>query len=142
MDYGDFISRYRSVPRLDLWAHRLPKQIEAGLSHQRYGDLGLWIEHLKSLPEIDCNSISLNSSRVTATTGGFLSELEIKKMGEALYGLHPWRKGPFEICGIHIDSEWRSDFKWDRLSSEIQPLDDRRVLDLSLIHISEPTRPY
>jgi tRNA (mo5U34)-methyltransferase len=49
---------------------------------------------------------------------------------ELLMQLHPWRKGPYEICGIHLDSEWRSDWKWARLQSRIQPLQDRLVLDV------------
>jgi tRNA (mo5U34)-methyltransferase len=44
--------------------------------------------------------------------------------------LHPWRKGPYEICGLQIDTEWRSDWKWSRLQDEIEPLRDRLVLDV------------
>lgn len=29
--------------------------------------------------------------------------------------LMPWRKGPYHLHGIHIDCEWRSDFKWQRI---------------------------
>ena len=45
-------------------------------------------------------------------------------------GLHPWRKGPFELCGLHVDTEWRSDWKWERLAGAIAPLQGRRVLDV------------
>ena len=31
-----------------------------------------------------------------------------------LLNLHPWRKGPLELGGVRIDTEWRSDWKWDR----------------------------
>ncbi len=44
--------------------------------------------------------------------------------------LHPWRKGPYEICGIPIETEWRSDWKWERLQPHIEPLADRLVLDV------------
>ena len=44
--------------------------------------------------------------------------------------LHPWRKGPYEVFGLHIDTEWRSDWKWDRLAPHISALDGRRVLDV------------
>ena len=49
---------------------------------------------------------------------------------EALMALHPWRKGPYEVFGLHIDTEWRSDWKWDRLAPHISALDGRRVLDV------------
>ena len=44
--------------------------------------------------------------------------------------LNPWRKGPFLLHTILIDSEWRSDFKWNRLQNHISPLIGRKVLDI------------
>ena len=44
--------------------------------------------------------------------------------------LHPWRKGPFRLFDLEINSEWRSDFKWDRVKPHIQPLTGRLVLDV------------
>jgi tRNA (mo5U34)-methyltransferase len=42
----------------------------------------------------------------------------------------PWRKGPFNLHGINIDTEWRSDWKWDRLLPHISDLTNRTVLDI------------
>ena len=42
----------------------------------------------------------------------------------------PWRKGPFHVHGIHIDTEWRSDWKWDRVAPHISSLKGRNVLDV------------
>jgi tRNA (mo5U34)-methyltransferase len=47
-----------------------------------------------------------------------------------LLSLAPWRKGPFEVNGVTIDSEWRSNLKWDRLKDRITPLANRAVLDV------------
>ncbi len=44
--------------------------------------------------------------------------------------LIPWRKGPFEIFGIRIDSEWASNLKWDRLKPHVAELKGRRVHDI------------
>ncbi len=44
--------------------------------------------------------------------------------------LHPWRKGPYRFGDLYIDTEWRSDWKWDRLANEIAPLDGRICLDV------------
>ncbi len=49
---------------------------------------------------------------------------------DLLLQLKPWRKGPFNIHGIDIDTEWRCDLKWDRLKNEIAPLGRRRILDV------------
>jgi tRNA (mo5U34)-methyltransferase len=42
----------------------------------------------------------------------------------------PWRKGPFSLFGIDIDTEWRSDWKWDRVVQHIETLEGRKVLDV------------
>lgn len=44
--------------------------------------------------------------------------------------LMPWRKGPFSVFGIDIDTEWRSDWKWDRVRPHCDDLRGRRVLDV------------
>jgi tRNA (mo5U34)-methyltransferase len=49
---------------------------------------------------------------------------------ETLQRFHPWRKGPFCIHGVTIDTEWRSDWKWNRLADAITPLHGRLVLDV------------
>ena len=41
----------------------------------------------------------------------------------------PWRKGPFKFGSIELDTEWRSDLKWDRLNTTIN-LANHRVLDV------------
>ncbi len=56
------------------------------------------------------------------------------KASTALYHsldqLCPWRKGPFNLFGIHIDSEWQSWMKWERLFPHIKSLKGRRILDI------------
>jgi tRNA (mo5U34)-methyltransferase len=47
-----------------------------------------------------------------------------------LLQLAPWRKGPFDIGGVHIDAEWRSELKWQRVEGAIASLSGRRVLDV------------
>lgn len=48
----------------------------------------------------------------------------------ALLALTPWRKGPFELFGVTVDAEWRSDLKWARVAPHLAPLAGRRVLDV------------
>jgi tRNA (mo5U34)-methyltransferase len=98
------------------------------MSEKRFGDLKRWREALSSLPDIAPEAVSLNANRVGAS--GELPEHTRKKLEGALRGLHPWRKGPFSLFGIDIDTEWRSDFKWARLADAITPLTGRRVLDV------------
>ncbi len=129
IDYSPLIRRWRGGD-LDRWAEALPAQIEQGLSHQRYGDLQRWLAALDELPEIRADSIQLNHSRVGADALRRPAPETMEQLQTALMALHPWRKGPFELFGLHIDTEWRSDWKWDRLQDRIDPLHGRRVLDV------------
>lgn len=49
---------------------------------------------------------------------------------ELLMQLHPWRKGPLQLDDVHIDTEWRSDWKWQRVRDALAPLGGRRILDV------------
>ena len=51
------------------------------------------------------------------------------QVAELLMDFHPWRKGPFEILGCRIDTEWRSNWKWDRLTEAVD-FRSRAVLDI------------
>jgi tRNA (mo5U34)-methyltransferase len=51
-------------------------------------------------------------------------------LAQQLRQLSPWRKGPFSLYDVFIDTEWRSDFKWQRLQSQISPLMGKRILDV------------
>jgi tRNA (mo5U34)-methyltransferase len=42
----------------------------------------------------------------------------------------PWRKGPFSFFDTHIDTEWRSDWKWQRVLPHLSALEGRAVLDV------------
>lgn len=115
---------------LSAWAEQLPSQLERGLSARRYGDLARWRAAVAALPDILATHTRLDASRVTAACDTTPDTRTIGQLRAALMGLHPWRKGPFELFGLHIDTEWRSDWKWDRLQPALDALDGRRVLDV------------
>ncbi len=61
------------------------------------------------------------------------SALNLKEknmLRDALFNLCPWRKGPFNVFGIQIDSEWQSWIKWNRFIDKISSLRNRRILDI------------
>ena len=63
-------------------------------------------------------------------SGSPLSRQQAAALEDALRGLHPWRKGPFRLFDIEIDTEWRSDWKWDRVQPHLDTLTGKRVLDI------------
>lgn len=48
----------------------------------------------------------------------------------ALLSLKPWRKGPFTVCGTHVDTEWQSFIKWNRLAPFLPDLSGKVILDV------------
>lgn len=126
-DLKAFAARWED-PKLCNWLTTLPEQLAESMSEKRYGDLKRWRESLQSLPDIATTEIDLDKAYVGAS--GDLPDTTRNELKKALRGLHPWRKGPFSLFGVDIETEWRSDFKWDRLANEISPLTGRRVLDV------------
>ena len=112
------------------WAAQLPEQVAAALAPERHGDLPRWRRALAALPPIEAAAVHLAAARVGAAAALPPTVPQRERLTDALLGLHPWRKGPYELFGVHIDTEWRSDWKWDRLAPAITPLRGRRVLDV------------
>jgi tRNA (mo5U34)-methyltransferase len=52
-----------------------------------------------------------------------------EKLAELLMAFHPWRKGPLNLGGVTIDTEWRSDWKWARIAPHVD-LEGATVLDV------------
>ena len=92
------------------WADELKSLLANRLSEAAHGDFARWRDALEGLKDT--------------------SDDEIERRRELLLALAPWRKGPFDLAGIRIDSEWRSDLKWDRLKDTVTPLAGRNVLDV------------
>lgn len=126
-DWEALSERWTEGP-LAQWIEALPDRLRAGLSIERYGDIPRWREALSRLPDLTVDRHILSAGRVGVT--GLASDADLELLEQALKGLHPWRKGPFTLFGLHIDTEWRSDWKWDRLKEAIEPLRGRRVLDV------------
>ncbi len=111
------------------WPRAVDKKM-AGFTH---GYLEQWQLLMQNLPRLDTSRVCLQNS----VTIGSSEELNAQLSGpeqlmfiEQLKTLSPWRKGPFNLYGIPIDTEWRSDWKWDRLLPHISSLKGRSVIDV------------
>lgn len=114
---------------LDSWRAPLEPLLRQRLADGAHGDLSKWRAAIEALPVIRDASIDLDAPAVTADSPS-VSKEQKREIRDQLLLLAPWRKGPFRICGIALDAEWRSDLKWERLADAITPLDGRRVLDV------------
>lgn len=114
---------------LACWTESLSDQIERGLSPERWGDLPLWQAALDALPTLSPTATDF-ADRVCIGTADDCSDADRQALRDNLMVLHPWRKGPVDLFGLSIDTEWRSDWKWDRLKDALDPLAGRQVLDV------------
>ena len=116
--------------RLLPWAERIEQDLQAVLNERSHGDEVRWQEALENLPDIACNLVEMQSGVITISSDQPLTEQSRQRLKGMLEAFIPWRKGPFNIHGVYIDTEWRSDWKWQRLEKHIQPLTGRVVLDV------------
>lgn len=91
------------------WATALRPLLQERLSATAHGDFSRWQRVVSALPD---------------------AQGDKDKLMELLLQLSPWRKGPWQVGGVKIDAEWRSNLKWARLQDAIAPLGDRFVLDV------------
>jgi len=115
---------------LQSWRDILQQQTERALFEKKHGDLLRWQKAVTGLPAIKPSSHALNSARVRIGEAADVDEVTRKTIKQQLKQLSPWRKGPYEFFGVHVDTEWHSDWKWDRIKDHIQPLKNRSVLDV------------
>ncbi len=115
-----------STTSLRSWLGDLADAINRAFADDRHGDWPRWQDVLLDLPRVQPERVFLDADEV-GVAGGAITPDALKAR---LMGLHPWRKGPYALHGVRIDTEWRSDWKWQRLSPHIRPLDGKLVLDV------------
>lgn len=116
--------------RLASWLETLPTQVQAALYEAPHGKRDLWLATLEQLPALNPSSVDFTQGAVRMGESGDLSFEQQAQLKQALEVFIPWRKGPFELFGITIDTEWRSDWKWERVAPHLAPLKNRLVLDV------------
>lgn len=127
----NFASFYQLIAldtRLQPWLNVLPQQL-TDWQNAEHGDFARWMRALNKLPTDRPDQIDIKHS-VSVNHHHPLTDGEQKRLENLLQTFHPWRKGPYHLHGIHIDTEWRSDWKWERLLPHISPLKGRNVLDV------------
>ncbi len=107
------------------WVPSLKKQLSGW--YENHGDAHRWESAVLHLPELEAERIDLKSAVCVESE---IDEATQIKVEAELRQLCPWRKGPYFMHGVHIDTEWRSDWKWDRVLPHLSPLAGRRIIDI------------
>ncbi|MHC4950840.1 MAG: tRNA 5-methoxyuridine(34)/uridine 5-oxyacetic acid(34) synthase CmoB [Planctomycetota bacterium] len=126
IDYSEFFAYLKTTPLTDV-AGEFSARTDAALKELSHGDFDKWCGAIEAMPEVTPLQVDLNADAVTVM--GDLDDAQLTSLKENLMLLHPWRKGPFELFGVQIDTEWRSDLKWARLKDHID-LNDKLILDV------------
>jgi tRNA (mo5U34)-methyltransferase len=79
---------------------------------------------LETLPAV-VTTVSLDDV-VTLTTQEAVDTTQIESVARMMM---PWRKGPFDVFGLFIDTEWQSQLKYNLLRPHFN-LKDKRVADI------------
>ncbi|MDP2850374.1 MAG: tRNA 5-methoxyuridine(34)/uridine 5-oxyacetic acid(34) synthase CmoB [Sulfuricurvum sp.] len=81
-------------------------------------------EALQKLPKIE-STVELGNT-VKVTTKETVDIAELERVARLMM---PWRKGPFDLFGLFIDTEWRSDLKYNFLRPHFN-LAGKKVADI------------
>lgn len=128
-DYPDLYALLESLGA-SAWGAQLPQQLAPFLAPAVNGQLHKWQLLLENLPAVQAANINLQQDCVRIGCATDLTATLQQQLQDTLRQFCPWRKGPYHLFGIDIDTEWRSDWKWQRLRPHISPLQHRVVLDV------------
>ncbi|MCC5855562.1 MAG: tRNA 5-methoxyuridine(34)/uridine 5-oxyacetic acid(34) synthase CmoB [Idiomarina sp.] len=128
LDFNHFYARLTEAG-LGHWLETLPANVRAWNETSRHGELKKWLRIVEQLPDLTPSSFDLRDA-VRVGVAEDAAPGDRARIEGLLKQLTPWRKGPFELFGVRIDTEWRSDWKWDRVAPHISDLTGRRVLDI------------
>ena len=87
-------------------------------------------EALEGLPQTVPSSVDVDRDRIRIGVADDLDKGRQEALLNALCRLKPWRKGPFDIFGVALDSEWNSAIKWNRLDEHLGAQRGKRILDI------------
>lgn len=127
-----FDSLYADLIEQDFveWQEILPAQLEQAFDQRQHGKREEWHDILAALPDLKASDYEIGVDRIRIGKASDIDDESRATLLALLQSLHPWRKGPYELFGIHIDTEWHSDWKWQRIQKHLSPLKNRRVLDV------------
>ena len=131
LEFYDDLIEFMKDPECNFtkWGEVLHDQLHEFYVANPHGDMVRWKHAFDRLPSVENLNYDINSSAITFSSDS-LSAQDKEELLEGLQGLIPWRKGPFQFFETKIETEWRSDWKWDRIQEHLAPMHGRTVLDV------------
>lgn len=128
MNFNRFYQILTQDP-LSVWLDVLPDLLDEWNRKASDPRMIQWQAAVSGLPLLTADTIDLKNG-VSVHSKCPLDQDQKQQLIHCLKQLSPWRKGPYSLYGTALDTEWRSDWKWDRLRDHITPLQNRIVLDV------------
>lgn len=127
----DYSELYKALENSDAnsWLETLADSVERAFNSPRHGELDKWLAMLDNLPNVEPSSIDLNSDVRIGSTDDCEKNIR-DELEQHLRLLMPWRKGPISVLGLDINTEWHSDWKWERVQPHLASLKGKQVLDI------------
>ena len=123
------IERLSRTP-LSEWVKDIQPICRQRMSPENHGNIFKWQQAIDDLPTLTHLPHGILEGTVVIGRSETIGNSDRFQIEQNLRQLLPWRKGPYSVYGITIDTEWRSDLKWDRIKAHIHPLEDRTILDV------------
>ena len=126
-DINDYLDLLPDAEHTKILALREENRIK--LFSRKKGYLSYRLAY-ESVCNLRASSLDLTGDVVRIGEADDLNEEEHQQVYSVLRRFMPWRKGPFQVFGIDIDAEWRSNRKWDRLLPELPDLNGKIIADI------------
>jgi len=131
IDFGNFYQLIAKGP-LAPWLETVPGQLAAWQRESLHGQFKQWFNTIHHLPEVKPYRLDLLHG-VHAEAQEPLSAGQQLGIEKLLRNLMPWRKGPFSLYGVNIDTEFSMGVLYHRRS----PLDHLYQLKNQLVSEGE-----
>lgn len=128
----NFDSLYKDLhgTEFEPWLESLPSQLETIFKEKTHGFLQDWIDLIELMPVATPSVVDLSSDSITIGNTSDMAPEQAALLEQQLRTIIPWRKGPYKLFGIPVNTEWRSDFKWQRIQPHLSSLENRKILDV------------
>lgn len=120
------LKRYRGEIDLRLLAPEIRRSWRQIRTSPHWSELRK-LQRAPAFSELRAESITLTGDAVAATLPSFA---DISHLATLCKKLAPWRVGPYQLGSLTIDSEWRSQIKWERIAPLLGETSGKRIADI------------
>ena len=120
----DYLKKY--LPHVDLKSLENELEVFKKKNHKKNEEYSTTVLNIEKLKDHNSNSSFHFGDYIEIQNSNFNSSI----IEDIAKDLIPWRKGPFKINDLQIDSEWKSNLKWNRIKEALPNMQNKVILDI------------